>query len=243
MRKLLSLCFLFSIATSGFAQEEIVHPSKASLRYREYRYEMTEPSYGLAKVKAMIKKLKPDSDDAKKLTQKAYDSLSFEEKFTYTMIHGEDADQNCDAMPGIKDEEKKIFGYIPGNFGDEAMWSDRQRDFLKKNRTKVIGLLRKTIKSKQRIGVNLKHAIQEINAFELIPDMIAVYKVKRYDQDILTLFMEMMKEDNFGPFVKSQSYEKLYGEHSNYRGYIEANSANQKLVMERAMAYYNSKVK
>jgi len=243
MRKVLSILLLLSVASLGLGQEEIVQPSQASLKYREYRYKASEPTFGLAKVKGLIKKIKRDSEDNLRLEKKLYNGLSTEEKFTYAMLHGEDFSQNCDVMPGIKDEEKKIFGYIPGNFGDEAMWSDRQREFLKKNRTKVIDLLRRTIKTRQRVGVNLKHTIVEINAYELIPDVIAVYNIKKVDHDILTVLMQMMKEGNYEPFIKSQSHEKLYGENSNYRGYIDASTANQKLVIERAMAFYKLKKK
>lgn len=232
-----SLIFLACVG-SAFAQEETSNPSKATLKYREYRQSSTTPTYGLAKVKALIKKIKPDSDDNRHLNQKDYDKLTVEERFTYTMLHGEDATQNCDAMPLFKDEEKKIFVYIPGSFGDEQTWSERQRAFLKNNRTKVISLLRSTMSAKEHAGVNIKAAILELDAVELIPDLAKLYNAKHYDQDILTVLMLLMREGKFEPFLKSQSYEKLYGENSNYRGYIAANKDNQKLVIDRAMAYY-----
>ena len=177
------------------------------------------------------------------MSDKTYNKLTFEEKFTYAMIHGEDEAQNCDAMPTFKDEEKKIFGYIPDAFSDETGWSERQRDFLTKNRTRIISLIRATIKTRNRVGVNLKNAITQLSAYELIPDLVAYYNQKKVDNDVITVMMFMMKEDKFEPFLKSQTYEKLYGEHSNYRGSIEANSANKALEIERAMAFYKSKTK
>lgn len=243
MRKLLSLVLLMSAGMAVNAQSFDVKVSKATQQYREYRIQATEPTYGLKKVMALVKKIKPDSDDNRRMKDKDYNSLSLEEKFTYCMIHGEDNFQNCDAMPPFVDEEKKIFGYLPGSFGEEANWSDRQRSFLKKNRSKVVKLIRETINTKKRVGINIKNTILELDAFELIPDLITIYKAKRYDQDILTMLMFMMKEGKFEPFMKSQSYEKLYGEQSNYRGYIEANKANQDLVCDRALAFYKSRKK
>ena len=238
-----SLLFIACLGTANAQIEDYAkNPSKSTLKYREFRQESTTPTFGLAKVKKLVKTIKPDSDDNRHLNQKAYDSLTVEEKFTYTMIHGEDATQNCDVMPVFKDEEKKIFGYIPGNFHDETTWSDRQRKYLKDNRETVIKLIRRTILDDKRVGVNLKSAILEIDGVELIPDLAKVYNAKHYDHDILTVMMLLMKEGKFEPFAKSQSFEKLYGEHSNYRGYIMANTDNQKLVIDRAMAYFKQRM-
>ena len=245
MKKIFSLLLVTIVAPSLFAQDpENAHQSSTSRKYHEYRIGVTEPSYHLAKVNSMVARIKADKEGNHRLSDKAYDALSFEEKFTYNMIHGEDSSQNCDGTMSTVKEETKIFGYIPDAFDEgNITWSDRQREFLTKNRSKVISLLRATIKLRQRVGVNLKNAIIEIDGHELVPDLIAVYNIKKKDHDILTLLMLMMKEDKFPEFVASASYTKLYGENSNYKGFLEANSANQKLIAERAMAYYKSVTK
>ena len=99
------------------------------------------------------------------------------------------------------------------------------------------------MKLRQRLGVNLKDAIVELDAVELIPDMIKVYNLKKKDHDILTILMILMKEGSYPDFMNSQSYEKLYGENSNYKGFLMASPENQKLIIDRAMGYYKSSEK
>lgn len=237
--------FVLFLALSAFlsAQENQPEPSQASKNYSRFRHTPTEPTYGLAKVRAIVKKLKEDEDMNRRMPAKEYENLSVAEKFTYAMIHGEDFSQNCDMMPSFQDEHKKIFAYPPSIFDDEATWSQRQRDFLHQNRAKVVGYLRSTINANHRVGVNLKQAIQEINAVELIPDLVKIYKRDRKDHDILTLFMILMKENKYAPFLASSSCKKLYAEDADYRSFLEANAANQKLILDRAIAFYKSRQK
>ncbi|MBS1725251.1 MAG: hypothetical protein JST51_00910 [Armatimonadetes bacterium] len=242
MRKLFSICIVLSAVTAGFAQDQAAPAaSQASEKYREYRNQITEPKYGLAKVKKLIKAIKPDGEDNVIMANKTYNTLSVEEKFTYNALHGEVFSQNCDVMPPMVDEEKKIFGHLPGNFGDEEQWSERQLAFFKKYRSKVVSLLRETMTGQKHVGLNLKHIVIEIQAYELIPDMIKLYGQKHYDQDILTVLMDLMHQGKYTPFMKSQSCEKLFGDASNYRSFIVANPENQALVIERATAYYKTK--
>src|SRR5207237_9801666 len=132
-------------------------------------------------------KIKPDSDDNHRLSPAIFNSLSLEEKFTYTMIHSEDELQNCDVMPAIVGEEHKIFAHEPdAGVDDDAGWSDRQRSFLHKNRSKVVELIRATMRAHHRVGVNLKNTIVELGAYELIPDMVAIFNAQHKDLDILS---------------------------------------------------------
>lgn len=124
-------------------------PSRTSIRYHESRQALTVPSYSLPRVQAVIRRIKADSEGNEQLTSKAFNRLSFQEKFTYVMIHGEYASQNCDHMPGIMQEERKIFGHTPEPFDDkDAAWSEQQTSFLVNNRSRVIGMIRETIKTK-----------------------------------------------------------------------------------------------
>ncbi|MBX3117576.1 MAG: hypothetical protein KF784_00805 [Fimbriimonadaceae bacterium] len=248
MRKLFFFFIAATIASQLLAQDEdMPKASAASRKYHEYRGQITEPSYGLAKVKALIKKIKPKNveDDMGDLSlpDKTFDALTVEEKFTYTMLHGEIWSQVCDVSFAMQGEEKMIFAYFPSMFGGEQLWSPRQREFLKKNRTKVISLVKETMTSKKRIGVNLKEAIVEVNAYELIPDIIAMYNRDKKDHDILTLLFLLMKEGNYKPFIESAAHAKLYSEDARYDAYLTANAQNQKLTLDRATAYYKTKVK
>ena len=245
MKKTL-LPFLLVLATAASAQmfgDKGVSP--ADQRYHAYRFETTQPPFALSKVKAIIKGIKPkkggedDMGDVKATA--AWDRMSTAERFTYSMLHGEDPSQNCDAMPWVTDEAHKVFAYPAGFFGNEV-WSKRQLDFLHGHRSEVVRMLRETIRTRQRVGANLKDTITALTTNELIPDLIAVYKRDRKDGDILTLLMLLMREGNYAPFIASTTYKKLYGPDASYQSFIVANEANQKLMFERAMAFYRTRV-
>lgn len=230
-----SLASLF-VASAAFAQTPPAL-SAASRRYVDYRCEITKPPFELAKVQALIK-----SQGRHILPDKSFNGMSVPEKFTYTMLFAEQDSQNCDGMPMVAGEEKMIFGYVPDPFNaGNSVWSQRQENFLNHYREQVIGLIRQTIHSRQRVGVNLKSAITLLDAHELIPDMLAVYKRDRKDQDILTACLFLMRNDKFKPFLSTPTYKKLYGENASYQAYIVANQANEDLTMQRAMAFYHSK--
>jgi hypothetical protein len=90
------------------------------------------------------------------------------------------------------------------------------------------------------VGVNFKQAILEINAIELIPDLIAVYNEKKKDLDLLTVMMQLMKEEEYEPFLLSGAYKKLYADEENYQSYLSYNKANEDLIIKRAMEFYNA---
>lgn len=213
--------------------------SKESQAYHEYRIRPTVPPYGLVKIKGLIKQIKVDDGDNEALSQKDYDALNLREKFTYHMIHGESYSQNCDAMPPIQDEHKKIFAYIPEAF-DEYAWSDRQSTFLKKNRDSVISLMKESITRSKRVGVNFKQAIIEINAIEMIPFLVDTYREIKKDLDLLTVMLQLMKENEYDPFINSGSYRKLYSEDSNYLSYLNFTKGNEELIIKRAIDFYNA---
>ncbi len=244
MRLLTIGTILFTLAGTALAQE-MPEASKTSRAYRTHRETVTKPSFGLAKVEALIKKykLRDSSDESAKLPAKEFAKLSTAERFTYHMIFGEAYSQNCDAMPIFVDEEKHIYAFPPSAFQDERGWTEEQLATLKKSRNAFLPLLQKTI-LKGNIGCNLKQAIIELHAYELIPTICDVYKKKRYDHDILSVLMILMKEGKFAPFMESASYKKLYAdEESSYQSFLVANKENQDLIMSRATAYYASKRK
>lgn len=241
MNKLSLSLFVIALAGLCVAQDDNPHVSAASVRYHQYRLEITKPSYGLRKVEALIKAIKPADDDSEPLENKKYDSLPFDEKFTFTMIHGEAMDQNCDPMPGIVGEEHLIFGQLPGNFDYTMAWSERQEAFLKNNRSKVVALIRATMKNHAHVGLNLKHAIVEIDAYEMIPDIIRAFEKNKKDLDLLTVLFLLMKDGKYQPFLESQTYKKCYGPNADYKSSVVGNEANQKLTIDRAEAFYKSR--
>jgi hypothetical protein len=213
--------------------------SKSSRAYAAYRSKVTVPPYGLAKVKALIEKIPYAEDESTRLNNKDYMALSLREKFTYHMIHAEISAQNCDARPPIQDEDKKIFGQMADGF-NESVWSDRQSKFMISNRDSVMALIKESTDRSKRMGANYKTAIVEINGREMIPYIIEVYNRDRKDRDLLTLLMLLMKNNEYKPFMDSQSFRKLYGDNANYYSYLDYNKANEDLIIKRAIDYYNT---
>ncbi|HVI48930.1 MAG TPA: hypothetical protein VM802_28950 [Chitinophaga sp.] len=246
MKYLFLTVTLFS-SLSLFAQEEETQwkeASKESQAYHQYRIKETAPPYGLAKVKALINKTGFDETDQLKLSNKDYMSLSLREKFTYHMINPESFSQNCDAMPPLQEEHKKIFGFLPDDF-DEYSWSERQVKFLQSNRDSVMGLIKESVNRSKRMGVNYKSAIVQINGKEMIPFLIDTYNIDKKDHDILTVLMLLMKDNEYKPFMSSVSFRKLYsdkpnGDESNYRAYLDFNKANEELIIQRATDFYKN---
>ncbi|HMR92144.1 MAG TPA: hypothetical protein PKC69_07510 [Chitinophagaceae bacterium] len=242
MRLILPAIF-FCIPLSLAAQDEYEwkEPGPQSKAYHASRMKNTTPPYSLQKIKALISKIEfNEEEEFDGLSREAFEKLSLREKFTYSMLHAESYSQNCDAMPPIQDEHKKIFGYLPEAF-DEHYWSERQLKFLADNRDSVIALLTESINRTKKIGLNYKHAILEIKAWEMIPLLVKTYKIKSADLDILTLLMQLMKEGEYQPFLESASFTKLYGEDASYLSYLNFNKANEELIIKRAMDFYNGK--
>lgn len=243
MKTVCSFLLCLITITSPAQDEEVWKPaSKESEAYHEYRVKPTVPPYGLAKVKALIAKIEADEEDSEALKPAIYSSLTLREKFTYHMIHAESYSQNCDAMPPIQDEHKKIFAYIPDAF-DEYNWSRRQIDFFLNNRDSVIAFISESIRRTKRAGVNFKHAVIQMNAKEMIPLLIQTYNLTKKDYDILTVLMQLMKDNQYEPFLKSASYKKLYNDDSGYQSFLHYNKGNEDLIIKRATNFYNASKK
>ena len=239
--KLAFILLSFLVSQPVFSQDEYPKPSKESEAYHEERMTITFPPYSFSKVNDLVSKIKSEGDDESDvLNSKIYVKLSLREKFTYHMIHAESYSQNCDAEPPIPDEHKKIFAHLPDAFG-EYNWSARQKDFFNEYKDSVIELMKESIIRTNKVGLNYKEAIIEINAVKMIPVLVDVYKknTARRDLDILTIFMLLMKENKFEPFLKSASFTKLYGDDNSYGSYLNYNKANEDLIIERVMSFYN----
>jgi len=106
-------------------------------------------------------------------------------------------------------------------------------------------LMKESITRSKRVGVNYKHAILEINAKEMIPFLTTVYNggTAQKDLDLLTLFLELMKNNEYEPFITSGSYRKLYSDDAGYMSYLNYNKANEELIIKRATEFYNANKK
>jgi hypothetical protein len=244
----LLLILLFGFI-NAFAQSNEVDGSSYTRDEKGYelRTKMTIPPYGLAKVKNLIETITFKEDplgssdggiEAISATQ--FKSLSLREKFTYVMIHAELSQQNCAIPEYQNDIQKRIFSQLETGF-NEASWSQRQADFLMGNRDSVMKLIQESVVRSKRMGVNYKEAILEMNAWEMIPFIIRYIKSTAQDNDALTLLMLLMKRGEYDEFMKSTSYQKLYGTDANYYSFLNYNKANEVLICERASRYYKEK--
>jgi hypothetical protein len=246
MKKIFFSLIIITGHSYSFAQDTMVwkEASKESRLYHSYRLETSNPLYSLKKIEELVSKIKAVDDETglggkETLNKKTYLSLSFPEKFTYHMIHPESYSQNCDAMPPIQDEQKKIFAQLPDVFG-EFEWSERQTKFFLANRDSVILLMKACITKDNRIGLNFKHVIIDINAKEMIPLLISIYNTNKKDHDILTMLMLLMKDNEYDQFLNSTSYKKLYADSdASYKAYLTFNTANEELIIKRATDFYN----
>ncbi|MBB1645354.1 hypothetical protein [Sphingobacterium sp. UME9] len=237
------LCWAGVFAQTNPEDDESLFMDPAAI---EMRNKMTIPPYGLDKVKALIAKIIPEEDkettDAgtNAISATDFKKLSLREKFTYTMIHAELYAQNC-AIPEYQTQiDKKIFGTLLDGF-NESSWSQRQTDFLQENRDSVIKLIQESVIRSKRMGVNYKHALVELNGWQMIPFIIEYAKKTPKDKDALTLLMLLMKRGEYSEFIKSTSFKKLYGENSNYYSYLNYNKENEALIFSRALKYYDEK--
>ncbi|HEY3783010.1 MAG TPA: hypothetical protein VGL56_18170 [Fimbriimonadaceae bacterium] len=239
----LFLLGLVAVSVNAFAQMD-PNASATSKAYAAYRVYDTTPPYGLAKVKTLIKTAK-HKDIAEgdtylvALTDSQFNSLSFEEKYTYVMIHPEQFQQNCDG-PFLKNgEEKMVFPYLPSSSTEMGL-SDRETQFLKNNKSKVVELMKEEIGRVQHVGLNIKQAVLDLDAYSLIPSLVSAFERNKKDLDILTVLVNLMKDGHYKPFEASETYTKLFGPNASYDSYIVGNAANQKLTTDRAMAFYKS---
>ena len=249
MRKysLILLMSLTSFIAGAQEDGEYKEASKTSKAYREYRLYESVPPYGLKKVQGLISKIVSEDKEMEDggtaaLDTKTYNTLSFREKFTYHMIHGETYSQICDVFPPLQDEEKKIFGYLPDILREDT-WSENQKVFFKNNKDSVMALIKECVIKSNRVGVNFKRAIIEMNAVEMIPFLISTYNKQKKDGDILTLLNLLMLENKYDPFLKSATHNKLYTEEHNYTAFITFNKANEELIIKRANEFYTSVAK
>ena len=74
----------------------------------------------------------------------------------------------------------------------------------------------------------------------MIPLLINIYNVTKKDLDILTLLMNLMKDNKYEPFLKSPSYKKLYSNGSIHTSFLNYNKGNEDLVIKRATDFYNT---
>ena len=213
-----------------------------------HRTENSKPSYSLVKIEKLIAKsrMKNNLDEVEEtpneeiyLSEKDFNKLSVKEKFTYTMVYPEIKSSNFILDSLNFNLENKIFGMLPLT-ANYPKWSLRQQKFLKENRKIVQELIQETSVKNQKMGLNFKKALIEINAIESIPFIIDFYKsTDKNDKDLLTVLMLLVKKSNYYPFVRSNIYRKLYNDTISYqKSNIEYSEANEEYILKTAKNFY-----
>ncbi len=216
---------------------------KATKAYAEYREVESTPSFGLGKVKAILKSIGWEGAyTATMLSNDRFAGMSVGEKFTYCMLNGEANGQICSGMPVFLGEQNFIFAYPATKMYTFVRWSDRQRHFMESNRAAVVSMLRETIHANPRVGRNVKQAVIDLKARDLIPDLLTMYQRDRKDKDILSTCMVLMHEAHYQPFLKTAICRKLFDSERSYRNsYIESTPAAEKLIIEDAIGFAKTK--
>jgi len=241
MKWILSLLILLC-SVASFSQPPVDTTKSAyNYAYHEARTRLTVPPYGIEKIRAMISKIIPTSEKNEELKAADYNALSMREKFTYNMIHAESYCRDCVTASASKNEDKKIYAYLAGAYHGFA-WSERQTKFFSGNRDSVIQFMKESMGRTKRAGVNFKQCMLEINAKEMIPDIIATFKANKKvkDLDLLTVLLNLMKDNEYEPFLLSGSYKKMYAEETSYKTYLNYSQPNEDLVIKRATDFYNA---
>ncbi len=216
-------------------------PNEQALTFWAYRAVCTTPTYSYEKVHAMIKNMKEGDNDSRLLAAPKFRAMPFKEKFTYTMLNYENSTQNCDGPMITNKDRERIYTHLPDAYGDAGRWSKQQEAFLHENRTKVIGLLRQSIKPTSRVGLNFKNAIQELDAWELTPDLIAKYRRDQRDVDILATLVIVMRDLKFRPFITSSVFKASFGKDDSIKSFIPATATNRSRILKWASDFYRAK--
>jgi hypothetical protein len=179
------------------------------------------------------------------VTDEIFDALTLYEKFLYCVIYPEEFSQNCNPNFHVyqKQFNKRLYGWISGP--NEYQLSSRQIDFLKQNKRIIIEYIKNDVDYFKSMPVSYKNILVEIDATDLIPWMINVFEnyTMRKDGQLLTVFFQLMRNNEYAPFTSSKSFYKLYGFNDDRIDYIEFNNANINLTVERAMGLYVMKHK
>jgi hypothetical protein len=224
-----------------------IHAATDTSKYGE----LTIPSYGNDKVKAMIKQIKSGYSQALDtetsiLSTENYNSLTVKEKFTYTMMHGEIVTSEIIIHEGYESLGRgKISKDLNFTFPKQFIWSKRQIKFMQENREKCLELIQEILAENKFIGDNIKAAIILLNAHETIPSLIDHLKNKPVDNNITTTLIQLMYNNKFSPLFETTTYKALALEENSEVIFpsILSTMEYQQEIINTAQKYYQSKQK
>ncbi|MFT3823469.1 MAG: hypothetical protein QM731_06090 [Chitinophagaceae bacterium] len=177
------------------------------------------------------------------LSDSFFKQLTPKEHFIYAHQYPESYMQNCSFSGFDAEEDKKIFAHLPFMIEGVRM-SKRQATALEKNRDSSLVYLKQCITSAGNIPLAYKMTINNLDAYELIPLIVATEKANPgKDTYLYSLVMEMMEKDKFDTFIKSDLYKELYGERKSYRTSIASTAEKRQAIISMATAWFEQKQK
>lgn len=224
-------------------------PQKEDLKYYNNREKLSYPPFGLRKIRKLIKaemrkipRDYPVDDFNVGITDSKFEKLSLEEKFAYCLIHPEIYSQNCAESIYFFEPQNKIFGELTSSYPLQG-WSDRQITFFETYKKDNLVLFEKTLNNTGHFGMNLKVFLLEIDAWEEIPFLIDYYSSHPNDNDVLTILLGLMKNNDYANLLNSGFYKKLFDNDDYLERWIFASQANKDMILALANDYYQSKIK
>ncbi|MBY0537724.1 MAG: hypothetical protein K2P88_17840 [Chitinophagaceae bacterium] len=210
---------------------------------RAYKYKMTIVVWGLEKISRMkveaaaINKKEGVTDYSGFLKQHQYDSLTVRQKFTYAMMYPETFAQICSISLETESEDKIIKFYLPRLSGDFQL-SQRQRNFLIRNKDSVSFYIKELTQLNHQMGLNLKNAIAIANITELIPLIISEYRANTHDHYLLTLLIHLMEQNKSPEFLESSFFKEVAKNGSYYNASVAYTASNVEYVISSALKFY-----
>lgn len=198
-----------------------------------------------AKLEEMLRKNAGNKKESSgMLSDKDLAALDVAGLIVFAHQHPERYLQSCSIYSKELTYNTKIHSALPRK-GEGFYMSERQFKALEANRDSVLLLFNRCFEHASALPDDYKYTICDLSGYECIPSlkqMIGRQETK--DTYILTVFMLLMKNDNYAPFLASDLYKKLYNEDQEDHQYdmtVPVSKKNYDEIMSFAGAYYGFK--
>jgi len=150
-----------------------------------------------------------------KISDSVINTFSIKERLVYALVYPEFYSQTCGYYIQPDDYiDAPIMPNLPR--GPEGYYaSERQHKALEKNIDSVAIYLNNCYENKEEIPLELYHLIIKNKIYKTIPMLLKLYK-KKQSPFVLPVFIALMFEDNYQPFMNSELLKKM--KHKFYKG-------------------------
>jgi hypothetical protein len=185
------------------------------------------------------------------LTSVLFRNMTLHERFIYNIIRPRRYTQNCTlhvaylangTATSVK-PAKRLYAQLPVP-GSEYTWGDEQLSFFRDNRDSTLAWIREDIQRTRLVGLNYKTVLVEVNAVELIPDLLAIHDrqmvLRHEDDDIYTVIMQLMEKARYGPWLQTDLRKKLYGEDAVFWASVLCTPGLDLMIHRLGMGFYKT---